>query len=114
MVWLLNTHETKVTKTLLQLPVPGREAYWDMDTPETKKFGHFIQGLCSTPSVPRFRESLYSSDSPLEEPELHLDASPTLDAKLKLKPRRRLEQIPENKVLILNGWCPLNYFGVEI
>ena len=106
MVLLLNTHETKVTKTLLQLPVPGREAYWDMDTPETKKFGHFIQGLCSTPSVPRFRESLYSSDSPLEEPELHLDASPTLDAKLKLKPRRRLEQIPENKVLILNGWCP--------
>ena len=97
---------------ILQLPVPGREAFWDMDTPETKKSGHFIWCLI-TPSIPRFRESLYSTDSLLEEPELHLDASPTLDAKLKLKPRRRLEQVSENKVLkklILNGWCLLNYF----
>merc|ERR1719234_657979 len=66
-----------------QAPIPGREAYWDMDTPETK----------------RFRESLKVSNSPLDEPELHPDASPTLvDAKLKLKPRRRLEHLPEEKV----------------
>jgi len=74
--------ENKYDMPNSQAPIPGREAFWDMDTPETKKF----------------RESLFSSESPLEEPELHIDASPTLDAKLKLKPRRRLEQLPENKV----------------
>jgi len=29
--------ENKYDMPNSQLPVPGREAYWDMDTPETKK-----------------------------------------------------------------------------
>ena len=75
-----------------------------MDTPETKRL-EVLSGSWSTPFIPRFRESLKVSNSPnFEEPELHPDASPTLvDAKLKLKPRRRLEQLPEEKVQILNS-----------
>jgi len=69
-----------------QAPIPGREAFWDMDTPETK----------------RFRESLLSKSptSLTEEPQLHLDASPTLGAKLKLKPKRRLDQPPKEKAQV--------------
>jgi len=57
-----------------------------MDTPETK----------------RFRESLLSKSptSLMEEPQLHLDASPTLGAKLKLKPKRRLDQPPKEKAQV--------------
>ena len=63
-----------------------------------KGWAFYLAGAFSTPFASRFRESLKVSNSPLEEPELHLDASPTLDAKLKLKPRRRLEQLPDDKV----------------